>query len=59
MLNMANSDMGIYEELKIIGLTKSPGPDGFNDLFFQHYWDVVGRDVVSLANKILSSCGMS
>jgi hypothetical protein len=24
---------------------KAPGPDGFQPLFFKHFWDVVGEDV--------------
>jgi hypothetical protein len=24
---------------------KAPGPDGFQPLFFKHFWNVVGNDV--------------
>jgi len=48
------SDVEIFEALKMMGPTKSPGPDGFNALFFQQYWDIVGRDVLSLVQSILS-----
>lgn len=26
---------------------KAPGPNGFNGLFFQRYWEIVGQDVCS------------
>jgi len=47
------SDTEIHEALLMMGPTKSPGPDGFNALFFQRYWDIVGRDVISLVKSIL------
>lgn len=29
----------------ILGSLSAPGPDGFSGIFFQHSWEVVGRDV--------------
>lgn len=58
MLNMAYSDVEIYKALKMMGLTKSLGPDSLNARFFQHYWDIVGGDVAFLINEILSSLGI-
>lgn len=26
---------------------KAPGADGLNAGFFQHYWDIIGQDVMS------------
>jgi len=58
MILMPYSDMEIREALKIMGPTKSSGPNGFNALFFQHYWDIVGKEVVSLVKTILSGRGL-
>ncbi|XP_062007579.1 uncharacterized protein LOC133724753 [Rosa rugosa] len=33
--------------------TKSPGPDGMPPLFFQHYWDSIGRDVIVAVQSFL------
>jgi len=38
----------------MMGPTKSPGPDGFNALLFQHYWDIVEKDVLSLVQGVLA-----
>lgn len=47
------------EELKIalfdMKPDKSPGPDGLPPGFFQHYWDVVGDDVVSFCESFRES----
>ena len=29
---------------------KSPGPDGFNNEFIKHCWDIVGKDIQDLIN---------
>ena len=40
-----------YKEVKDViwsmHLFKAPGPDGFSGLFFKHYWDIVGDQVVT------------
>ncbi|XP_062028887.1 uncharacterized protein LOC133744874 [Rosa rugosa] len=33
--------------------TKSPGPDGMPPLFFQHYWDTIGKDVTTAVQSFL------
>lgn len=34
-----------------IGALKAPGPDGYNGLFFQQYWDIVGWDVTKAVQE--------
>lgn len=38
-----------------LGATKSPGPKGFNGLFFQSYWGIIGPDVISAVMSFFSS----
>lgn len=35
--------------------TKALGPDGMAPIFFQNYWDVVGKDVASAVLTALNS----
>lgn len=35
--------------------TKFPGPDGMPPLFFQHYWDSIGPDIVKAVQCFLNS----
>jgi len=30
-----------------MALLKSPGPDGMPPLFYQYYWDLVGKDITT------------
>lgn len=34
---------------------KSPGPDGMNPAFFQNYWDITGRHVISSCLNFLNN----
>ena len=53
-LMRAYSEEEIHAALNSMGPTKSPGPDGFNVCFYQHYWAIVGKDVTALVQSILS-----
>ncbi|KAH1048012.1 hypothetical protein J1N35_038796 [Gossypium stocksii] len=44
----------IRDAIKWTGPTKAPGPDGFPAIFFQKYWDIVGKDVVDYCLGILN-----
>ena len=37
--------------------TKGPGPDGMSPIFYQKYWDVVGRCVKNCVIQILNTGG--
>ncbi|CAH9116414.1 unnamed protein product [Cuscuta europaea] len=34
---------------------KSPGPDGLSPGFYQHYWDVVGPDVINFCKEVFET----
>ena len=41
--------------LKQMALLKAPGPDGMLPIFFQHYWNSIGDDVVKAVLSCLNS----
>lgn len=45
LLTRMVSDPEIKEAAFQLGDLKAPGPDGFNGLFYQQFWDTVGLDV--------------
>lgn len=51
------TDEEIRKALLDMPPTKFPRPDGMNGLFFQKYWDIVGKDVTEAALLILNSGG--
>jgi len=58
LLTREYSEVEIHEALSVMGSTKSPGPDGFNACFFQRYWHIVGKDVTSPVQSILTGGGL-
>lgn len=42
----------ILKTVKSLYPIKAPGPDEMSALFFQHYWDIVGNDVVTTIQNI-------
>lgn len=49
------SEMEIKTALFQMYPTKSPGPDGMPPLFFQHYWDSIGSDIVAAVQHFFMS----
>ncbi|KAF7119980.1 hypothetical protein RHSIM_Rhsim13G0172400 [Rhododendron simsii] len=49
------TDLEIKDAVFQLGALKSPGPDGFNGLFFQLYWDTVGPKVCKAVKEFFSS----
>jgi len=47
------SEAEILEALKLMHPSKAPGPDGFTLLFFQQFWDVMGKDVCRVVLSVL------
>lgn len=45
------SDEEIYQTVKRIGSFKAPGPDGFQAIFFQNQWQVIGKEFCILLQK--------
>lgn len=50
--NIELCSISTLEEIRVavwcIGSLKSPGPDGMTGLFYKHYWDIVGADMVEM-----------
>ena len=44
----------VLEALQMMHPNKAPGPDGFKPLFFQKFWDVVGKDVSYVVLDLLN-----
>lgn len=45
----------VWSALKHMHPSKAPGPDGFSPRFYQHFWSLVGEDVVAAIRCFLES----
>ncbi|KAI5351228.1 hypothetical protein L3X38_004119 [Prunus dulcis] len=58
-LNGEVSDVEIHSSLFAIGGLKTPGPDGFPALFFyQNYWDLCSKDILSLVKDCFGKASL-
>ena len=57
MLNILSEEFSADEvktTLFQMGLTKTPGPNGMNALFYQKFWHIVGNDVTNVVLDFLN-----
>lgn len=54
LLTLPFTPTNVWNALQEMVPTKTPGLNGFNALFYQQYWDVVGEDLTSAVLKILN-----
>ena len=52
------SKVEVENDLKQMAPLKAPGPDGMLLIFFQHYWESIGDDVVKAVVSCLNSNSM-
>jgi len=45
----------VEDSVRSMGKYKAPGPDGFQTVFYQHCWDIVGPSVVSCVLKFFET----
>ena len=61
-MNRSLSEEFIKDEVKMVlnqmAPLKSPGPDGMPPLFFQYYWDLVGKDITTSILFFLNSASL-
>ena len=49
------SDTEIMKAVEEINPDKAPGPDGMTSLFYQRFWEVTSKDVISMVKDFFSS----
>ena len=48
----------VQQAIKQMAPLKTPGPDGMPPLFFQHYWNLIGDDVIDSILTFLNSTSL-
>lgn len=43
----------VYEALRQMHPTKTPGPEGMPPLFYQKYWHIVGGSIINVLLSVL------
>ena len=56
MLLATFSDIEVKEALFEMHPNKSPRPDGMNPAFYQKFWHIVGKDVISACLNFIHDC---
>lgn len=54
LLSRTYTGCEVVAAIKSMEPFKAPGPDGFQPLFYQRYWDVVGENVIKLVCDVVS-----
>ena len=58
LLNAEFTEEEVKVALNQMAPLKSPGPDGMPPLFFQHYWDLVGKNITTYVLSFLNSASL-
>ena len=58
LLNAEFTEEEVKVALNQMAPLKSPGPDGMPPLFFQHYWDLVGKNITTSVLSFLNSASL-
>ena len=53
MLLRLATEEEVRQALFMMHPEKAPGPDGMTALFYQHFWNVIKKDVVEMVNNFL------
>ncbi|KAL0388257.1 UNVERIFIED_CONTAM: hypothetical protein Sradi_2707500 [Sesamum radiatum] len=49
------TEVEVSKALFQIAPLKSPGPDGMSPIFFQHFWHIIGNDVIACVLNLLNN----
>ena len=53
------SENEVHVALNQMAPLKAPGTDGMPPIFYQHYWDLVGKDITQSVVSFLNSTSLS